>query len=156
MQLDLTLNGKTLERVEEVKLVGVWVTTWLDWEKNTSEICRKAYARLTMLTKLKYAGVCQEDLVNIYTLYIRSVLEYCSVLWHSTITAEQSQNIEKVQKTCIKVILGLQYENYSKAMEVCGLQPLSERRESKSKVWSKVHASPCPSKNVPCQSTNFD
>ena len=60
MQLDLTLNGKTLERVEEVKLVGVWVTTWLDWEKNTCEICRKAYARLSMLTKLKYAGVCKK------------------------------------------------------------------------------------------------
>ena len=53
----LSLNGNTLDRIEEVKLVGVWITTWLDWDKNTREICKKAYARLTMLTKLKYAGV---------------------------------------------------------------------------------------------------
>ena len=53
----LSINGKTLDRIEGVKIVGVWLTTWLKWEKNTSEICRKAYARFTMITKLKYAGV---------------------------------------------------------------------------------------------------
>ena len=75
-------------------MVGVWLTTWLDWERNTSEICRKAYARVTMITKLKYVGVNMDDLINIYILYIRSVLEYCSVLWHSTLTVDQSQRIE--------------------------------------------------------------
>ena len=92
MATRLTLNGKTLERIEETKLVGVWLTTWLDWEKNTREICRKAYARITMLTKLKYVGVNLEDLINIYILYIQSLLEYCSVVWHSTLTGEQDQN----------------------------------------------------------------
>ena len=91
----LSLNGNTLDRIEEVKLVGVWITTWLDWDNNTREICKKAYARLTMLTKLKYAGVPAQDLITIYILYIRSLLEYCSVVWHSTLTAEMSQNLEK-------------------------------------------------------------
>ena len=85
----LSVNGQTLDRVEAVKVVGVWLTTWLDWERNTSEICRRAYARDTMLTKLKYAGVKIQDLINIYVLYIRSVLEYCSVLWHSTLTVKE-------------------------------------------------------------------
>ena len=53
----LSLNGKTIDRTESTKLVGVWLTTWLDWEKNTKEICRKAYARMTMISKLKYVGV---------------------------------------------------------------------------------------------------
>ena len=119
----LSLNSKTLDRVEAVKLVGVWVDTWLDWERNTSEICKKAYARLTMLTKLKYAGVNTEDLVNVYILFIRSTLEYCSVLWHSTITSDQAQSIERVQKTCLKVILGKEYKDYAYALEYCGLLP---------------------------------
>ena len=105
--------------------------TWLDWERNTSKICKKAYARLTMLTKLKYAGVNTEDLVNVYILFIRSTLEYCSVLWHSTITSDQAQSIERVQKTCLKVILGKEYKGYADALEYCGLQPLSERREAR-------------------------
>ena len=50
----LSLNHQTLDRIEEVKLVGVWLTTFLDWDKNTREMCKRAYARMTLLTKLKY------------------------------------------------------------------------------------------------------
>ena len=131
MATRLTLNGKTLERIEETKLVGVWLTTWLDWEKNTREICRKAYARMTMLTKLKYVGVNLEDLINIYILYIRSLLEYCSVVWHSTLTGEQAQHIESVQKLCLKILLGSEYSGYDQALKTCGLERLSVRRQQK-------------------------
>ena len=127
----LTLNDKTLERIEEVKLVGVWLDTWLDWSKNTKEICKKAYARMTMLTKLKYVGVPATDLITIYILYIRSLVEYCSVAWHSTLTVEQSKNIENVQKLCLKVILGCEYQGYEAALEAFGLDTLSDRREEK-------------------------
>ena len=127
----LCLNGKTLERIEEAKIVGVWVTTWLDWTKNTAEICKKAYARVTMLTKLKYAGVDAVELINIYILYIRSVLEYCCVVWHSTLTEDQRKAIERVQKTCLKVILGQEYQDYSQALNYCGLISLEERREQR-------------------------
>ena len=82
-----------------------------------------------MITKLKYVGVKREDLINIYVLYIRSALEYCSVLWHSTLTVEQAQSIERVQKTCL--ILGPEYNHYSHALEICGLEPLNDRREAR-------------------------
>jgi hypothetical protein len=127
----LTLNNKTIDRIEEIKLVGVWLTTWLDWDKNTRELCKKAYARMTMLTKLKYVGVCTEDLLNIYILYIRSLLEYCSVVWHSTLTVEQSNDIESVQKLCLKITLGSQYEGYEHALKYCGLESLIDRRQQK-------------------------
>ena len=121
----LTLDGNTIDRVEETKLVGVWLTTWLDWEKNTREICKKAYARMTMITKFRYVGVSTDDLLHIYILYIRSLLEYCSVVWHSTLTGEQSQDIEKVQKLCLKIILGEHYSGYEEALEYCDLDSLS-------------------------------
>ena len=72
-------------RLEEVKLVGVWLTTWLDWDKNTKELFNKAYARMTMLTKC--VGINHEDLV------------------------EQSLKIENVQKLCLKVIFGSEYSS---------------------------------------------
>ena len=131
MATRLTMNNLTIDRVEEIKLVGVWVTTWLDWDKNTREICRKAYARMTMLTKLRYVGVNTQDLLHIYVLYIRSLLEYCSVVWHSTLTIEQNKNIESVQKLCLKIIMGSEYESYEEALKWSGLERLSERREKK-------------------------
>ena len=84
---------------------------------------------MTMLTKLKYVGVPTPDLLDIYILYIRSLLEYCSVVWHSTLTLEQSQEIENVQKICLKVIMGEEYSNYERGLIHCNLEKLSKRRE---------------------------
>ena len=146
----LTVNGNTIDRIEEIKLVGVWITTWLDWDKNTKEICKKAYARMTMLTKLRYAGVPTEDLLTVYILYVRSLLEYCSVVWHSTLTNEQSNNLESVQKLCLKIILGSEYCGYESALETCGLESLSSRREDKClKYGLKSLLHPIHSKQFP-------
>ena len=82
-----------------------------------------------MITILKYVGTSLEDLVEIYILYIRSALEYCSVVWHSTLTEQQSNRIENVQKVCLKVILGSNYIDYQSAMNICGLETLHSRRE---------------------------
>ena len=127
----LTLNGNTMERIEEVKLVGVWLTTFLDWDKNTRELCRKAYARMTMLTKLKYVGTSTQDLIEVYILYIRSILEYCAVVWHSTLTSDQSKNLENVQKLCLKIITGPDYTNYEEVLDTHNLEKLSDRRQAR-------------------------
>ena len=91
----------------------------------------KAFSRLGMITKLKYVGVAIEDLLDIYVLYIRSVLEYCAVVWHSGLTQDQINSLERVQKTCLKVILGDNHVSYSAALEMCSLETLFERRETR-------------------------
>ena len=158
MATRLTVNNKTIDRIEEVKLVGVWLTTWIDWDKNTKELCKKAYARMTMLTKLKYVGINHEDLVHIYILYIRSLLEYCSVAWHSTLTVEQSLKIENVQKLCLKVIFGSEYSSYEDALKWSGLERLNERRQQKClKFGLKSLLHPVHSKLFPVNNdTNCD
>ena len=84
-----------------------------------------------MITKLKYAGVSTEDLIEIYILFIRSIAEYCSVAFHSSLTIENSDKLEQIQKICLKVILGEMYVGYSEALEMCGLKLLSDRRKDR-------------------------
>ena len=84
-----------------------------------------------MITKLKYIGVGRGDLIDIYILFIRSVVEYCAVVWHSRLTRELSDSLEIVQKTCLRVILGDDYEGYSAALVTCGLVTLFQRREAR-------------------------
>ena len=86
---------------------------------------------MTMLTKIKYVGLDTADLIHIYFLYVRSLLEYCLVVWHSPLTKKQDHDIENVQKVCLKVILGREYPGYEDALKVCGLHKLSERRANK-------------------------
>ena len=108
----LKVNGVNLDKVSDTKLLGVWVSDDLSWSRNCKEICVKAFSRLSMITKLKYVGVSLEDLIDVYILYIRSIAEYCSVVYHSSITQEESKKIERIQKICLKVILGDMYINY--------------------------------------------
>ena len=96
----------------------------LSWSKN----CVRAYSRLSMLTKLKYVGVKTEDLIDVYLLYIRSITEYCSVAFHSSLTIEQSNKLERIQKVCLRVILGEMYVSYVGALEMCVLETLFSRR----------------------------
>jgi hypothetical protein len=86
---------------------------------------------VSMLTKLKYVGVSRVDLVDIYILYIRSVLEYCAVVWHSSLAVELARSLGRVQKTCLRVILGEDYDHYEDAFKICNLKTLFERREER-------------------------
>ena len=132
----LTLNEKLIERKKVTKIVGVWLEEKGGWAKNTAEICKNAYAKLSMLTKLKYAGVSTKDLLETYSLFIRSRTEYVSVAFHSSLTKKQEKAIERIQSTCLKVILGEKYNNYEDALKVTGLKTLKQRREEKCLAFS--------------------
>ena len=127
----LHINNVNLEKLPVVKILGIWLSEDVTWTRNCKEITIKAYSRLSMLTKLRYVGVSREDLLNISVLYIRSVTEYCSVAFHSRLTQEQSNKLERIQKTCLKVILREDYISYDSALEMCGLQTLYSRRENR-------------------------
>ena len=86
---------------------------------------------MAILGKLKYVGVKIDDLLTVYMLFIRCVPEYCSTVFHSSLTQEQSYKIERLQANCLKIILGENYISYEAALEMCNLQKLSTRRENR-------------------------
>ena len=51
-----------------------------------------------------------EDLKTI--LIIRSMLEQSAVGWHSSLTEEKRKDLERVQRSALKVILGERYVKY--------------------------------------------
>ena len=71
----LSIEKENIQQINETKLLGVWITDDLKWSKNTSEIVKNSYARMSILRKLKAFQVPTDDLINIYVLYIRSRLE---------------------------------------------------------------------------------
>ena len=84
------------------------------------------------MSRLKYLGVSTEDLLEIYCLHIRSVTEYCSTAFHSTLSLRLNNKLEAIQRTCLRVILDVMFVDYSSALETCGLKTLNFRRESRS------------------------
>ena len=127
----LMINDKKIEQINVTKVLGIWISEDLSWDRNTTEICRRAYSRMSMLTKLKYAGVSTADLLDVYKLFIRSITEYCSVCFHSSLTVGQATDIERIQKVSLKIILGGAYTTYTDALSITGLQTLHDRREKR-------------------------
>ena len=68
---------------------------------------------------------------------MRSLTEYCAVAWHSSLTIDQSSKLERIQRTCLKVILGEMYVSYPAALEMCQLQPLATRRQTRCLNFAK-------------------
>ena len=127
----LTLNSKLIERKYVNKCLGVWLQSDGKWEKNTREICKGAYIRIQMLTKLKYSGASTEDLIHLYKQFVRGKLEYSSVVWHSSLTERQARSLERCQAVALKVILSEMFISYEAACEMTGLENLSVRRTSR-------------------------
>ena len=73
-------------------------------------------------------GLQMEDMLDIYILYIRSILESSAVVWHSSIPQAEITAIERVQKVALRIILDDEYESYDHALRVTGLPTLKERR----------------------------
>ena len=86
-----------------------------------------------MITKLKYVGVKVEDLLDVYKLYIRSIAEYCSPVFHSTLTVEQSNTLERIQNTSLKIILWEMHIDNSASLEMSDLEDLQKGK--KNDVW---------------------
>ena len=89
---------------------------------------KKAYKRMILLHKLFEFDLSLPDMINIYTLYIRSILEASAVVWHSDITKSEQKDIERVQKVALRIILNEEYEDYPTALTTTGLLSLSDRR----------------------------
>ena len=66
------VNNTHIERKYVTKMLGMWIKESGKWTKNTAELCKQAFCKISMLTKLKYAGTSIADLLEIYKLFIRS------------------------------------------------------------------------------------
>ena len=124
----LKLEGKALEQTHETKLLGLVLRDDLSWKSNTELITKRAYTRMLILRNLYQFDVPVEELIEIYILYIRSVVEQSSVVWHSSITKGESKDLERVQKVALRIILKDAYTHYEEALKLTGLVTLTARR----------------------------
>ena len=98
---------------------------------------QKANARMQLLRSVANFTKNRKDLVTIYTLFIRSVLELNCNVWHSSLTLENTEDLERIQKTAFKIILGKKYTNYEAAKAFLKLDSLVERRKQLSLTFAK-------------------
>ena len=133
----LYIQETLLEIVNQTKLLGTIITSDLTWWENTNYITRKAYSRLEILRRLCPFSISTNDLVLIYTLYVRSMLEFNCCVWTFNITKAEVNEIERVQKVACRIILQDDYSSYENALETLNLDNLKDRRKKLSINFAK-------------------
>ena len=131
----ITVDGKPLERVDCVTLLGVKLSSDLSWHHHVDHILKKANPCLYSLNMLKRAKVSPKDITQIFCSRIRPILEYAAPVWHGGLTKEMRDNIEAIQKRALKI--ALPSLGYKEAMDSLNIVTLQERREDLCKCFFK-------------------
>ena len=71
----LHIEDNLLEIITSIKLLGTIISSDLKKYENTEMIVKKAYQRMIILHRLYSFNIQDSDMVNIYMVYIRSILE---------------------------------------------------------------------------------
>ena len=112
----LKMDNDVVETVQSMKLLGTIISQDLSWDLNVKNIVRKANASMELLRRVASFGASIEDLKTIYYLFVRSHLEQSATVWHSSLTEENSSDLERVQKSAVKIMLGNQYSGYENSL----------------------------------------
>ena len=137
---EIVLKKEKLQSVSQTKLLGIIITDQLKWNENTKYIVKKANQKMRMLHKFSKFTKNKVHLMHIFKSQVRSVLEYCSTVWHSSLTESDSKDIERIQKAAVKLMMGKNYEGYSNSLKFLKLDSLQERREKNALNFAKKSA----------------
>ena len=101
----LQIDNIEVERVNSAEILGVMIQNNMNWWEHVTKIVKKAGKRLYMLRLLKRANANTKALSTVYITVIRPVLEYACQVWHFNIPEYLSDDIERVQKRALRIIL---------------------------------------------------
>ena len=93
---------------------------------------------MQLLRKVWSFGSSQQEMVHLWKVFCRSVLEQSCVLWDSGLSLENREDLERTQKVFAKLVLEEDYKNYKNALDILGIETLDVRRKLLSLRFAKT------------------
>ena len=103
--LSFEIDDQQLELLTAHKVLCLVIQNNLKWNNHIASTVTKASKRLLILRVLRRGGVEINDLISFYIALIRSLLEYSCVVWHHALPSYPSQELERIQKRSLKIIV---------------------------------------------------
>ena len=150
--IQLTINNKAIPQEDTPTFLGIKLDKRLTWNTHIKETESRATRRLAVMKKLAGTdwGANSKILKQIYTGYVRPVMEYGSATW-STASKSNTHRLSTVQNTGMRIITGGLKTTPIAALETTTkLAPLDERREGKILTYhAKIQRMPSlPAHNI--------
>ena len=121
-----------------MKILGTVITDRLSWNENCAVLIRKVNARMQLLRKVWGFGSSLEDMVHLWKVYCRSILEQSAVVWGAMLTEENKEDLERTQKSFAKLVLEENYSTYLNSLQALGLETLENRRRNLTLNFAKT------------------
>ena len=101
---ELSINGITVERVNEYKYLGTYLDSRLNFNANTNHIFKKCQSRIYCLQRLRKLDIERTILQAFYRSFVESVVTFGCMGWFGGLSVENKNAIAKVVSVCSKVI----------------------------------------------------
>lgn len=101
-------EGNEIDSVEELKVLGVQFSSKPDMSAQVRAICRKFRDRIWILRHLHHNGFSEEELLKVYKSVILPCHDYCSNVYHSSLTLSQTVILERLQAKALKAVYGFE------------------------------------------------
>lgn len=130
----ITLGDQNVERCNRVRDLGILLDSKLTFIDHYNSIINKANSMLGFIKRFCYNFQDPYTIKTLYISYVRSTLEYCSIIW-SPFSITHEERIESVQKQFILYALrklgwtALPLPSYKARCTLINIQTLKERRE---------------------------
>ena len=92
--------------VDKLKLVGFTFGTRPGVADHVEAVRERFMRKIWMLYRLRNAGFRERPLHRLYCCYLRTAIEYCSVVYHPMLTVEQENELEKLNRLAARISFG--------------------------------------------------
>ena len=125
--VQLCIDGVSLERVNEFKYLGVWLTDTLGWSVHVNKTVRRASKQVSMIYRTFYQYANQLTLLKLYLAHVWPLLEYASQLLdrHQKVLID---SLERVQKFGLRMSCKQWRSDYESLLAWADLPSLKARR----------------------------
>jgi ribonuclease P/MRP protein subunit RPP40 len=129
----ISINNAYAERVRSFNLLSVYISDILCWDEHINAVCSKANKRLFFLKLLKRSSATSDDLLLYYKSVIRPVVEYAFPVWQSSLTSEQKDRLETIQRRAL--LTGTGSSDYESQCVLSNLEPITVRLDNLSRSF---------------------
>ena len=114
----VSIQGHSVEVVEDYKYLGVFIDNKLNWAKNTEALYKKGQSRLYFLRRLRSFNICRTMLRMFYESVVASAILFAVVCWGSGLRAADTNKLNKLIRRASDIV----------GMELDTLTAVSNRR----------------------------
>ena len=124
----IKLENETIKSEDSLKLLDFMFGRDPNVAEHVSLIKKKFRGRFWSLIHLRNNGFKGDELMNLFNVFLRPVIEYCSAVYHSMLTKGQEKELERMQRQAVKLAYGWN-ESYEDICVIKNIKTLKERRE---------------------------